>query len=1172
MVRTQLPVFLAPLLVAATLGSSLSAQHGQGDGSDPKPQTAPGLQNDPAAAQALLDTFKVPEGFGLKLVASEPHLENPVAFDIGPDGRFYVVETHRLRAGVIDMRDHRAWVHEDLANRTVEQRVESIERHFAESLPDWLTEYEIVKTLTDSDGDGVVDDSVVLERDAFGGYASGVAAGVLRVGDSIYTTNIPGLFRSIDSDGDGIAERTETLHDGFGVHFSLIGHDMHGLIVGPDRRLYFSIGDRGFSVTRPDGVVLDFPDEGAVLRCELDGSNLEVIHRGLRNPQELAFDDYGNLFTGDNNSDSVDRARLVLVQPGADSGWRIGFQWLNDRGEWVQEGLWQEQHAGQPAFVSPPLKNVGHGPSGIAIDPGGTLPPEFAGRLFWCDFRGNARASKILAIAMEPKGAGFDVTDVKPFLENTLATDLCFDADGSIVVSDWVRGWGKTGKGRLHRVTAPTSATQSRWDNTRFAAERLIPEGVEQFSSKQLAALLDHEDRRVRMAAQFRLVDLGATSILVNEANTEGSLLRRLHAVWGLGLRARAGDSKATSALRAMLETSDDRPAILRGQVARMLGDAFDREAVTALCGCLNEADAGLQREVLTALAMLRDSRALSAVGQMILRTSNDGTMDPWLRVAAAFAMARCDDGRSVEHDQLLLSEQNNGSAEIRLACVLALRHRRSVGVAAYLSDIDPNVAAAAARAIHGQRIEEAAPFLAARLADPQCDNEPVLWRAIEACRRLGGRDHFESLCDFVRRESAPESMRRRAIRAIAEFLDPHPQDTVDGLIRRFTTRSRLVTHGLLARHAKGMIDSLPAELAREVVALCEDYDLDSGVAIFTQTAIDQELSAIVRARAVEALARAESLSGEVAEAIASGIPADAEAPLPRAIVFLLSRKGSGPGEQRLGSLCRSERLEDQRFALEQLSAMGTPAAQALLADLVSEMPPLSDVLKNAEEAIAVRQAAARAAAEAAENGEPAAETPDPLVATAPDPTTLPNLEAIHEDVLIAAKSAGGRAASAVDSRLSPAELDENQLIQFAPLLAGGSARAGRTVFETHPTAQCIRCHTVNGQAGGAGPTLKGVASRQHEIRLLESMVDPSARLADGFAVVLIETSDGDPLQGTVLREDDDNVVLRIGEEERTIARSAIKSRTPAPSTMPNMRPLLTRQELRDLVAYLRTL
>jgi hypothetical protein len=66
------------------------------------------------------------------------------------------------------------------------------------------------------------------------------------------------------------------------------------------------------------GRVIDNPETGAIYRCNPDGSDLEIFHRGLRNPQELAFDQYGNLWTGDNNSDGGDPARWVYAVEGGE--------------------------------------------------------------------------------------------------------------------------------------------------------------------------------------------------------------------------------------------------------------------------------------------------------------------------------------------------------------------------------------------------------------------------------------------------------------------------------------------------------------------------------------------------------------------------------------------------------------------------------------------------------------------------------------------------------------------------------------------------------------------------------------------------------------------------------------------------------------------------------------
>src|SRR5262249_53775566 len=159
-----------------------------------------------------------------------------------------------------------------------------------------------------------------------------------------------------DTDGDGRADERRSLSRGYGVHVGYLGHDLHGLRFGPDGRLYFSIGDRGFNVRTADGRTLAELDSGTVIRCNPDRSGLELFASGLRNPQELAFDEHGNLFTCDNNSDSGDKARWVYVVEGGDSGWRIGYQFLQSpvsRGPWNAERLWEPEPAKRAAYLVP---------------------------------------------------------------------------------------------------------------------------------------------------------------------------------------------------------------------------------------------------------------------------------------------------------------------------------------------------------------------------------------------------------------------------------------------------------------------------------------------------------------------------------------------------------------------------------------------------------------------------------------------------------------------------------------------------------------------------------------------------------------------------------------------------------------------------------------------------
>jgi quinoprotein glucose dehydrogenase len=282
--------------------------------------------------EAAIKRFQVDKSLKLELWAAEPLLANPVCFAFDEKGRCFVAETFRLHAGVTDNREHR-WVDEDLASRTVEDRVKMLRKDSGSRFPQtYEKEHDRVRLLEDTTGSGKADKATVF-RDDFGKAEDGIGAGLLARHGDVYFANIPGLYLLKDAKNTGHADVKETLSTGYGVHVAFLGHDLHGLRLGPDGRLYFSVGDRGFNVTTKEGKHLFNPDSGAVLRCELDGSNLEVVHVGLRNPQELAFDDFGNLFTVDNNSDSGDRCRFVYVVDGGDSGWRTGYQYGSDMGD-----------------------------------------------------------------------------------------------------------------------------------------------------------------------------------------------------------------------------------------------------------------------------------------------------------------------------------------------------------------------------------------------------------------------------------------------------------------------------------------------------------------------------------------------------------------------------------------------------------------------------------------------------------------------------------------------------------------------------------------------------------------------------------------------------------------------------------------------------------------------
>ena len=264
----------------------------------------------------------------------------------------------------------------------------------------------------------------------------------------MWFTNIPSLWL-LEGDA-GNVKKTELLR-GL-VRYNFTGHDFHGLALGNDGKIYFSIGDRGMSVRSKEGKLIAYPDEGAVFRSNLDGTELELVHRGLRNPQELVFDEHGNLFTGDNDSDQADQERLVYLVEGGDSGWRTGYQHapMGRGGPWLREGLWKPNFAGRPAYL-PRRCATSRTARRDHLLPG-DWPHARVPRSFLHHAFPGSTAQRHPDLHGQAEGRELRVTS-QQFIGGVLPTDVTFGPDGVLYLSDWVDGWPKSNKGRIYGIT-----------------------------------------------------------------------------------------------------------------------------------------------------------------------------------------------------------------------------------------------------------------------------------------------------------------------------------------------------------------------------------------------------------------------------------------------------------------------------------------------------------------------------------------------------------------------------------------------------------------------------------------------------------------------------------------------------------------------------------------------
>lgn len=161
---------------------------------------------------------------------------------------------------------------------------------------------------------------------------------------------------------------------------------------------------------------------------------------------------------------------------------------------------------------------------------------------------------------------------------------------------------------------------------------------------------------------------------------------------------------------------------------------------------------------------------------------------------------------------------------------------------------------------------------------------------------------------------------------------------------------------------------------------------------------------------------------------------------------------------------------------------------------------------------------------------------------------------------------------------LAPDERLETLGTQFdqGTLLAmPGDADRGEELFRAKNITQCVRCHRVKGEGGAIGPALDDVGKRLTKVQLLESLVDPSLKIAPEFRTWLAVTTQGKVLSG--LRLDEASDPIRLVDAQGTIhtleAGELEELQPQRASLMPDqLLKDLTPQQAADLLTFLSSL
>lgn len=888
-------------------------------------------------AEKAISGFVIPDGMQVELFANESLVANPAALCRDDQGRMYVAETFRFDTEVsLGYAGRDIWLLDDLASQTPADRLAMYEKH-SDATDGGMRAHrkysERIRRLEDRDGDGKADHATIF-AEGFNEVLTGTGTGLITRDGALYYTCIPDLWKLTDTVGDGVADDRQVLHTGFGVKASL-PHGLHGLAWGPDGKLYFSVGDRGYHIQTGDRTLAS-PSTGAVLRCNADGSELEEVARGFRNPQELAFDQFGNLFTCDNNSNQGDKSRLVYVVPGGDSGWEMSYETMPadfPLGPWNMDKMWQPPSSEQSQWVLPPVANVGTGPAGFAFYPGQGLPDRYAGHFFLCDFADAPEASGIRSFSVKANGAGFEIEDEHSFVSNILPTDIEFGLDQKIYISDWIRGATSDGLGRIYTASFPASIDP----NTVAQTESVFAGGFDQLSDQRLVELIGHGDMRVRQRSQFELARRGADviEVLAPLAAQHEQQLVRLHAIWALGMIGRDEPAAFSSIMPLLADTDDE----VRAQAAKVLGEARYREAADGLTKLLQDPKRRVRAFAAHALGRIGKPAAIKPLMEM-LRENDD--QDVYLRHAGVFALFSIGDADAVAQ----YAEDDQRS--VRLATLLTLRRFRDDRIVDFLNDDDRGLVLEAARAIHDLPIKSGLDDLAALLGSG-VDDESFLRRAINANLQLGTPQHGQTLADFVATDEAPEAMKVEAIRTLGLWLDPPPRDRVLGFVDRVPTPDSSAVESVIGPWVAKVMDVPGGSLQKEIMLAAANLKIDVGTIDWIS---DANRSVDVRTQLLDMMAEREDpkLLEAIDEALATGVPM-----LRIHAARLLANVDPNRAVDALTQILAEGTTAEQQFAFATLGEIDSPKVDTIFVRWLSMMregkvpPPLKyDVLSAA--------------------------------------------------------------------------------------------------------------------------------------------------------------------------------------------------------------------------------
>ena len=368
----------------------------------------------PEAAQTSMKTMTNAPGLETTLFASEPMLVNPADMDVDARGRVWVTEGANYRNWAVPP----AGPLRPGGDRIV--------------------------ILEDTKGTGQADQGTTFYQ----GTDVNSALGICVLGNKVIVSDSPNVFVFTDN-GPGAPPTKELLFTGIsGVQHD---HGVHAFVFGPDGKLYFNAGNESKQIRDKFGKpIIDLEGNevsskgkpyrmGMVFRCNLDGSEFEVLAYNFRNNYEVCVDSFGTLWQSDNDDDGNRGVRINYVVEHGNFGFSdemTGASWQMRRTNLEKDIPHRHWHQNDPGVVPNLLLTGAGSPTGILVYEGNLLPEVFRNQIIHCD----AGPRVVRSYPVTADGAGYKagIVDILTSSETWFRpSDVCVAPDGALYVSDW---------------------------------------------------------------------------------------------------------------------------------------------------------------------------------------------------------------------------------------------------------------------------------------------------------------------------------------------------------------------------------------------------------------------------------------------------------------------------------------------------------------------------------------------------------------------------------------------------------------------------------------------------------------------------------------------------------------------------------------------------------------